>query len=78
MFWNRADVAKEFIFTGEEEFKPGQIEALMEIALLENKPKFVEMLLESGLNLSEFLTSKRLVSFYEKHDVISFKYRSFI
>ena len=70
MFWNRADVAEEYIFTGEEEFKPGQLEALMEIALLENKPKFVEMLLENGLNLKEFLTSKRLISFYEKHDVI--------
>ena len=53
--WDRLDVA-EVIFTGEEEFKPNQLENLMEIALLKNKPKFVQLLLENGLNIKKFLT----------------------
>jgi hypothetical protein len=69
MYWNRDDVAKEYIFTGEEEFKEKELETLMEIALLENKPKFVEMLLENGLNLNKFLTVNRLNTFYNLHEV---------
>jgi transient receptor potential cation channel subfamily M protein 3 len=69
MYWNRDDVAKEYIFTGEEEFNDKELETLMEIALLENKPKFVEMLLENGLSLKDFLTSSRLISFYNLHEV---------
>jgi hypothetical protein len=38
------DIALSDIFTGEEEFQPNQLENLMEIALLKNKPKFVKLL----------------------------------
>ena len=69
MYWNRDDVAKEYIFTGEEEFKERELETLMEIALLENKPKFVEILLENGLNLNRFLSDRRLNAFYNLHEV---------
>ncbi len=69
MYWNRDDVAKEYIFTGEEEFKERELETLMEIALLENKPKFVEILLENGLNLNRFLSDRRLNAFYNIHEV---------
>lgn len=62
--WNRDDIAKTDIFTGEEEFKQHQIASLMEMALLQNKPKFVELLLENGLNLKSFLTVKRLLFLY--------------
>lgn len=61
--WDRLDVA-EVIFTGEEEFKPNQLENLMEIALLKNKPKFVQLLLENGLNIKTFLTYRRLMFLY--------------
>ena len=52
------------IFTGEEEFQPNQLENLMEIALLKNKPKFVKLLLENGLNIKKFLTVRRLIFLY--------------
>ena len=67
--WNRGDIAKAEIFTGEEEFKSHELNSLMELALLENKPNFVELLLENGLNLKEFLTMKRLLFLYNSHKV---------
>lgn len=67
--WNRDDIAKTDIFTGEEEFKPHQLANLMEIALLQNKPKFVELLLENGLNLKSFLSAKRLLFLYNSQKV---------
>jgi len=36
----------------------------MEIALLKNKPKFVKLLLENGLNIKKFLTVRRLIFLY--------------
>ena len=61
--WNRFDLAKSDIFTGEEDFKPNQLENLMEIALLKNKPQFVQLLLEH-INIKTFLTYKRLIFLY--------------
>ena len=58
------DIALSDIFTGEEEFQPNQLENLMEIALLKNKPKFVKLLLENGLNIKKFLTVRRLIFLY--------------
>lgn len=62
--WNRSDIAKNYIFTGEEEFKPNQLANLMELALLQNKPEFVELLLENGLNLRTFVITRRLYFLY--------------
>jgi len=36
----------------------------MEIALLENKPNFIELLLEIGANINSFLTKRRLMFLY--------------
>ena len=61
--------AKSDIFTGEEMFEPIQLENLMELALIENKPNFVELLLENGLNLKSFLTQRRLIFLYNSYKV---------
>jgi hypothetical protein len=58
------DIAKSDIFTGEEKFQPNQLENLMEIALIKNKPKFVKLILEHGLNLKKFLTYRRIIFLY--------------
>lgn len=68
--WDRFDIAKMFIFTGEEEFKLVELSYLMELALVENKPKFVEHILENGLNLSSFLTVSRLKYLYNSQKVL--------
>lgn len=67
--WNRVDIAKSDIFTGEEDFRAHQLESLMEMALLQNKPKFVELLLENGLNVKSFLSVKRLLFLYNSQKV---------
>ena len=70
MKWNRIDLAKSDIFTGEETFKPEQLLNLMEMALIENKPEFVELLLENGVNLKTFLKTRRLYYLYNSHNVL--------
>ena len=67
--WNRCDIAKNYIFTGEEEFKPNQLANLMELALLQDRPEFVELLLENGLNLKSFVLTRRLYFLYNSHKV---------
>jgi hypothetical protein len=69
LLWNRDDIAKNDIFTGEEEFKQYELYHLMEIALIENKPEFIELLLENGLNLNSFLTFRRLIYLYNSAKV---------
>ena len=58
------DIARDEIFTGEEEFRPDQLEDLMEMALVENKATFVELLLVNGLKIKPFLTERRLLYLY--------------
>lgn len=70
MQWNRDDLARSEIFTGEEDFKPGQLALLMELALIQNKPNFVELLLDNGLNLKSFLTVQRFLFLYNSQKVL--------
>jgi hypothetical protein len=72
--WNRYDIAKNDIFTGEENFHPKDLEDLMELALVENKPNFVELLLENGLNVKQFLTQRRLMFLYNSKKVSRLEY----
>jgi len=62
--WNRVDIAKSEIFTGEEEFTDSQRTHLLEMALVHNKPEFVELMLETGINLKAFLSKRRLYYLY--------------
>ena len=68
--WNRIDIARELIFTGDESFRPGELNNLLELALILNKPDFVELLLENNINIVEFLTCRRLYYLYN-YDVVS-------
>lgn len=73
--WNRIDLAKSDIFTGEEDFRPSELIDLMEMALIQNKPEFVELLLENGVSLrKEFLTAARLFNLYNSKIVRVFFY----
>ncbi len=65
--WNRDDIARNEIFCGDEEFRVSELNNLMELALIENRPSFVELLLENGLNLKSFLNVKRLLFLYNSH-----------
>ena len=49
----------------------------MELALLQNKPEFVELLLENGVNLNSFLKSRRLYYLYNSY-IVTLYIRNFI
>ena len=55
IMWNRFDIAQKFILTGNESLDSHERNKLMEMALMYNKPKFVEYFLETGLKLDSFL-----------------------
>jgi hypothetical protein len=42
----------------------------MQIALIENKPEFVELLLENGVDLNSYLKTRNLYYLYNSHYVI--------
>ena len=67
--WNRVDIAKNDIFNGDEVFKAKELFALFELALILDKPDFVELILESNLNVYEFLSYKRLYYLYNSEIV---------
>ncbi|XP_041056739.1 transient receptor potential cation channel subfamily M member 2 isoform X2 [Carcharodon carcharias] len=62
--WNRVDIAKSNIFTDDKQWKPSHLHQAMFAALVGDKPGFVELFLENGVNLREFLSSETLVRLY--------------
>jgi hypothetical protein len=73
--WNQIDVVlKNDIFSGSEALEPYQLEKLLEIAMIENKPEFVKLLLDNGTNLTTFLTYGRLYYLYNAKQVHNFHF----
>lgn len=70
--WNRLDiVVKNDIFSSvNESLEPNQLEKLLEIALIEDKPDFVRLLLDNGTNLTNFLTYGRFYYLYNSKMVL--------
>ncbi|XP_034549855.1 transient receptor potential cation channel subfamily M member 2 isoform X2 [Notolabrus celidotus] len=53
--WNRVDIAEKEIFTEESQWKSSDLHWAMFSALVGNKPQFVNLLLENGISLRDFL-----------------------
>ncbi|XP_059152108.1 transient receptor potential cation channel subfamily M member-like 2 isoform X2 [Physella acuta] len=62
--WNRIDVAKSEIFTDEKVWPTGMLDDVMLSAIKLNRVDFVELFLDHGVSLKEFLTVERLVHLY--------------
>uniref|UniRef100_A0A8C3AK23 Transient receptor potential cation channel, subfamily M, member 4a n=1 Tax=Cyclopterus lumpus TaxID=8103 RepID=A0A8C3AK23_CYCLU len=62
--WNRVDIAKTELFNGDIEWKYEDLEDSMTDALINNKPQFVRLFCENGLNILRYLTHRRLESLY--------------
>ncbi|XP_041856895.1 transient receptor potential cation channel subfamily M member 4a [Melanotaenia boesemani] len=62
--WNRVDIAKTELFTGNIEWRYEDLEESMTDALINNKPQFVRLFCENGLNILDYLTYERLESLY--------------
>ncbi|XP_072527477.1 transient receptor potential cation channel subfamily M member 5 [Salminus brasiliensis] len=62
--WNRVDIAKSEIFNGDVEWSAEDLEEVMMDALVNDKPDFVRLFVDNGVNLGEFLTYGRLQELY--------------
>ena len=63
--WDGYNLAKYNILTGKENITPEERMELSELALLNNKSDFFELLMER-VELNDFLTTQRLKDLYEK------------
>ncbi|KAL0993683.1 hypothetical protein UPYG_G00111590 [Umbra pygmaea] len=62
--WNRVDIAKSELFNGDIQWTYQDLEASMTDALINNKPQFVRLFNENGLNILEYLSYQRLEYLY--------------
>ncbi|XP_051779562.1 transient receptor potential cation channel subfamily M member 5 [Erpetoichthys calabaricus] len=62
--WNRVDIAKSEIFNGELEWRSCDLEEVMMDALVNDKPDFVKLFIDNGMNIYEFLTYGKLQELY--------------
>ncbi|KAF3704475.1 Transient receptor potential cation channel subfamily M member 4 [Channa argus] len=62
--WNRVDIAKSELFNGGIHWKYEDLEDSMTDALINDKPQFVRLFTENGLNILKYLTYGRLESLY--------------
>ncbi|XP_053095244.1 transient receptor potential cation channel subfamily M member 4a isoform X1 [Pangasianodon hypophthalmus] len=63
--WNRVDIAKSELFNGDIQWKYDDLKDSMTDALVNDKPQFVRLFTENGLNILEYLTYERLESLYQ-------------
>ncbi|XP_061604550.1 transient receptor potential cation channel subfamily M member 4a isoform X1 [Phyllopteryx taeniolatus] len=62
--WNRVDIAKAELFTGNIQWTYEDLDDAMTDALINDKPQFVRLFCENGLNILDYLTYQRLESLY--------------
>ena len=62
--WNRVDIARSEIFVYGQEWPEGALEEAMMDALVKNRVDFVKLLLETGVQMTKFLTIPRLEELY--------------
>ncbi|XP_056152863.1 transient receptor potential cation channel subfamily M member 4-like isoform X2 [Lampris incognitus] len=62
--WNRVDIAKSELFNGDIQWRYEDLEDSMTDALVNNKPQFVRLFTENGLNILDYLTYGRLENLY--------------
>uniref|UniRef100_A0A3P8XH04 Transient receptor potential cation channel subfamily M member 4-like n=1 Tax=Esox lucius TaxID=8010 RepID=A0A3P8XH04_ESOLU len=62
--WNRVDIAKSELFNADIQWKYEDLEDSMTDALINDKPQFVRLFTENGLNILDYMTYGRLESLY--------------
>ncbi|XP_025081227.1 transient receptor potential cation channel subfamily M member 2-like isoform X2 [Pomacea canaliculata] len=62
--WNRIDVAKSEIFIDERPWPTGVLNDVMITAIQLNRVDFVDLFLDNGVSLKDFLTVRRLLLLY--------------
>ncbi|XP_066520760.1 transient receptor potential cation channel subfamily M member 4-like [Hoplias malabaricus] len=62
--WNRVDIARSELFTGDIQWSNNDLVGFMTDALINDKPQFVRLFTENGLNILDYLTYGRLEELY--------------
>ncbi|KAJ1131778.1 hypothetical protein NDU88_010111 [Pleurodeles waltl] len=62
--WNRVDIATTELFHGEIQWKPSDLTDTMTDALINNKPSFVKLFIDNGMNIVDYLTYGQLEELY--------------
>uniref|UniRef100_A0A671DZ28 Transient receptor potential cation channel subfamily M member 8 n=1 Tax=Rhinolophus ferrumequinum TaxID=59479 RepID=A0A671DZ28_RHIFE len=65
--WNQLDLASDDIFTNDRRWESADLQEVMFMALIKDRPKFVRLFLENGLNLRKFLTNDVLTELFSNH-----------
>ncbi|PNI70212.1 TRPM8 isoform 1 [Pan troglodytes] len=65
--WNQLDLANDEIFTNDRRWESADLQEVMFTALIKDRPKFVRLFLENGLNLRKFLTHDVLTELFSNH-----------
>ncbi|XP_054887505.1 transient receptor potential cation channel subfamily M member 2-like isoform X2 [Poeciliopsis prolifica] len=73
--WNRVDSAETKIFTEERMWKSNELHKFMHLALVNQKPDFVSLLLENGVCLEDFLKGEMICDLYKALPNCSFLYK---
>ncbi|CAB1341379.1 unnamed protein product, partial [Coregonus sp. 'balchen'] len=58
--WNRVDIAKSELFNGDIQWRYEDLEDSMTDALINDKPQFIRLFNENGLNILDYLTYRHL------------------
>ncbi|XP_077115835.1 transient receptor potential cation channel subfamily M member 4 isoform X1 [Ranitomeya variabilis] len=62
--WNREDIAKTELFHGEIKWRACDLEDTMTDALVNDKPSFVKLFVDNGMNIVDYLTYGQLEELY--------------
>ncbi|XP_028841109.1 transient receptor potential cation channel subfamily M member 4a isoform X2 [Denticeps clupeoides] len=62
--WNKVDFAKSELFSGDIQWHYSDLEDCMADALVNDKPQFVRLFVENGLNILDYLNYGRLEKLY--------------
>ncbi|KAK3560120.1 hypothetical protein QTP86_033872 [Hemibagrus guttatus] len=62
--WNRVDIAKSELFSGNIQWRKEDLEGFMTDALVNDKHQFVRLFTENGVNILDYLTYGRLEELY--------------
>ncbi|XP_078515233.1 transient receptor potential cation channel subfamily M member 2-like [Lissotriton helveticus] len=71
--WNRIHIAQD-IFSSDWQWKAKDLHSVMTLALVENKPKFVQLFLDRGVSLREYVTPEVLTTLYNNIETSSIIY----
>ncbi|XP_063806758.1 transient receptor potential cation channel subfamily M member 2-like [Pseudophryne corroboree] len=63
--WNRIDIAETQIFTKDWPSKPSDLYPSLMLSLIDDRPAFVNLFLDHGVSLAEFLTLEKLMELYK-------------